>query len=94
MKITIRTVSIFVALGFALASLVQFTGLVEIPGVTPADLIGGVVASCTLVLLLGDYSRRPAFRVRRTSSDPSHEGPTVNRPSGQGPDWTYMTQVK
>ena len=94
MKTIIRTVSTIAALGFALATLLQFTGLVTIPGIPPAALVGGLVVSCTLVLALGDYSRKPAFRVRRTSTEPADAGPTVNRPAGQAPDWTYTTRTK
>jgi hypothetical protein len=94
MKTIIRTVSTIAALGFVLATLLQFTGLVTIPGIPLAGLIGGLVVSCTLVLLLGDYSRKPAFRVRRTSAEPADAGPTVNRPAGQAPDWTYTTRTK
>ena len=91
-----RIVSIIAALGFAVATLVQFTGLVNIPGIPLAGLIGGLVVSCTLVLVLGDYSRKPAFRVRRTPASPDSPdaGFTVNRPAGQGPDWTYTTRAK
>jgi hypothetical protein len=94
MKTSLRTIGMIAAFGFALASLLQFTGLVTIPGVPPAILVGGFVFSCSLVLVLGDYSRKPAFRVRRTSADSNHEGYTVNRPAGQGPDWTYTTRNK
>jgi hypothetical protein len=94
MKTTLRTVSMIAALGFAIAAMVQFTGLVSIPGISPAGLIGGLVGSCTLVLLLSDYSRKPAFRVRRMSTDSTDAGPTVNRPAGQAPDWTYTTRAK
>ena len=82
------------ALGFALATLVQFTGLIDIPVIPPAGLVGGLVVSCMLVLVLGDYSRKPAFRVRRTSPESTQEGYTVNRPAGQAPDWTYTTRTK
>ena len=94
MKTILRIVSVIAALGFALATLLQFTGLATIPGITTAGLVGGLAVSCTLVLVLGDYSRKPAFRVRRTSAGPADAGPTVNRPAGQAPDWTYTTRVK
>ena len=90
----LRKISIIAALGFALATLLQFIGLVHIPGISTAGLVGGLVVSCTLVLVLGDYSRKPAFRVRRTSKESTDAGPTVNRPAGQAPDWTYATRVK
>ena len=93
MKTTLRTVSMIAALGFALATLLQFTGLISLPGIPTAGLVGGLAVSCILVLVLGDYSRKPAFRVRRTSTD-SADAPTVNRPAGQAPDWTYTTRVK
>ena len=93
MKTIIRTVSTIAALGFALATLLQFTGLVTIPGIPPGGLVGGLVASCTLALFLGDYSRKPAFRVRRTSAESADTRPTVNRPAGQAPDWTYTTRT-
>jgi hypothetical protein len=94
MKTTLRTVGMIAALGFALATLLQFTGLINFPGIPTAGLIGGLAISCTLALVLGDYSRKPAFRVRRTSTDSADAGPTVNRPAGQAPDWTYTTRVK
>jgi hypothetical protein len=94
MKTILRTLSLIAALSFALATLVQFTGLVQIPGIPPTGLVGGLVVSCILVLLLGDYARKPAFRVRRTSEGSTDAGPTVNRPVGQAPDWTYTTRIK
>ena len=94
MKTTLRIVSMIAALGFALATLLQFTGLVTIPGIPTAGLVGGLVVSCTLVFVLGDYSRKPAFRVRRISTESADAGPTVHRPAGQAPDWTYTTRVK
>ena len=73
----------------------QFAGWVNLPGISLFGLVGGLVLSFTLVVLLGDYSRKPAFRVRRTSTSPeSDAGFTVNRPAGQGPDWTYTTRAK
>jgi hypothetical protein len=94
MKTTLRIVSMIAALGFAFATLLQFTGLVAIPGVPTTGLIGGLAVACTLLLVLGDYSRKPAFRVRRSSVAPADAGPTVNRPAGQAPDWTYTTRAK
>lgn len=94
MKTTLRSVSIIAALAFAIATLVQFTGLADIPGVPLVALVGGLLVSCMLVLLLGDYSRKPAFRVRRTSTESPDAGQTVNRPAGQAPDWTYTTRTK
>ena len=94
MKTTLRKVSLIATLGFALACLVQFAGFVTIPGVPSAVLIGGLIVSVTLLLVLGDYSRKPAFRVRRTSTESADAGPTVNRPPGQSPDWTYTTRTK
>ena len=94
MKTTLRTASILAALGFALATLLQFTGLINFPGIPTAGLVGGLAVACTLVLVLGDYSRKPAFRVRRAYPESTDAGPTVNRPAGQAPDWTYTTRVK
>jgi hypothetical protein len=94
MKTILRTGSILAALGFALATLLQSIQLISIPGVSTAALVGGLAASCILILVLGDYSRKPAFRVRRTSPESADAGPTVNRPVGQAPDWTYTTRVK
>ena len=59
-----------------------------------AALVGGFVVSCVLAFMMGDYARKPAFRVRRTASDSTDAGPTVNRPAGQAPDWTYTTRSK
>ena len=94
MKITLRTVSMIAALGFALVTSAQVTGLVDLRGIPPAGLVGGLVVACLLVLLLRDYSRKPTFRVRRTSTDSTSAGPTVNRPAGQAPDWTYPTLAR
>ena len=94
MKTTVRTVSLISALAFALAAAAQFAGLAAIPGVPTAALAGGLVISCLLAFMLGDYARKPAFRVRRTATDSTDAGPTVNRPAGQGPDWTYTTRSK
>src|SRR5215207_5845333 len=94
MKTTLRALSLIAAFAFALATLLQFSGLVNISGIPPAGLVGGLLVSCTLVLVLVDYSRKPAFRVRRTSTEPADAGPTVHRPAGQAPDWTYTTRVK
>jgi hypothetical protein len=94
MKTTLRTVSLIAALAFAVATLVQFTGLFDIPGIPPGALVGGLAVSGMLVLLLGDYSRKPAFRVRRTMTESPDASPTVNRPADQAPDWTYTTRTK
>ena len=40
MKTILRIVSVIAALGFALATLLQFTGLAAIPGLTTAGLVG------------------------------------------------------
>jgi hypothetical protein len=94
MKTTLRTVSLISALAFALAAVAQFAGLVAIPGVPTAALAGGLVVSCLLAFMLGDYAWKPVFRVRRTAGDSTEAGPTVNRPAGPGPDWTYTTRSK
>ena len=93
MKTTLRKVSWVSALGFALAALVQFAGFVAIPGVPTAALLGGFLASVVLGFALGDYSQKPAFRVRRTTES-ADASPTVNRPAHAGPDWTYTTRSK
>jgi hypothetical protein len=94
MKSTLRKASLVAAFGFALAALLQFAGVVAIPRVSTAALVGGLAVSCLLAFMLGDYSRKPAFRVRRLSTDAGDAGPTVNRPAGQAPDWTYTTRSK
>jgi hypothetical protein len=94
MKSILRTVSLISAVGFALAALLQFAGLVTLPRISTAVLVGGFAVSCVLGLMLGDYARKPAFRVRRTRVDSPDAGPTVNRPTGQAPDWTYTTRSK
>ena len=93
MKNTLRKVSWVSALGFALAALVQFAGFVAIPGVPTAALVGGFLGSVVLAFVLGDYSQKPAFRVRRTAES-ADACPTVNRPANSGPDWTYTTRSK
>src|SRR5688572_2635302 len=90
MKSTIHIASLISALAFALAAVAQFAGLVTIPGVPTFVLAGGLVVFCVVLFMLGDYGRKPAFRVRRTASAIGAE-PTVNRPAGPGPDWTYTT---
>ena len=94
MKSTLRSVSLIFAVGFALAALLQFAGFVVIPRVPTVALVGGFAVSCVIAFMLGDYARKPAFRVRRTAIDSPDAGPTVNRPSGQAPDWTYTTRAK
>jgi membrane associated rhomboid family serine protease len=94
MKSILRAVSLIFVLGFAFASLLQFANVVIIPGVPTAALVGGFVVSCVLALISGDYARKPAFRVRRAASESPDAGPTVNRPPGQAPDWTYTTRSK
>src|SRR5688572_12720996 len=59
MKTTLRKVSWVLALGFALAALVQFAGFVAIPGVPTAALLGGFLAFVVLAFVLGDYSQKP-----------------------------------
>ena len=92
MKTTLRKVSWISTLGFALAALVQFAGF-AIPGVPTAALLGGFLAFVVLAFVLGDYSQKPAFRVRRTTES-AEASPTVNRPADAGPDWTYTTRAK
>ena len=94
MKTTFRRVSQLAALAFGLAALVQFAGLVSFSHVSTTALVGGCVVASMVALALGDYARKPAFRVRRTVGDGTEAGPTVNRPAGPGPDWTYTTRVK
>ena len=93
MKSTSRKISLGSALGFALAALVQFSGFVAIPGVPTIALIGGFLGSVVLAFVLGDYSQKPAFRVRR-SAESADACATVNRPANAGPDWTYTTRSK
>jgi hypothetical protein len=94
MKHTLRRLSLVAAAVFALATLVQALDLARIPAVPALALAGGCLAACVLALVLGDYQRKPAFRVRRNDVDGTDAGPTVNRPAGQEPDWTYTTRVK
>ena len=94
MKTSFRTICLILAAGFALATLAQFAGLFTIPGVPTAVLLGGAVACAALAFVLGDYERKPAFRVRRTDDVPADADTTVNRPAGPGPDWTYTTKAK
>jgi hypothetical protein len=94
MKSLLRILSLISACGFALATVIQTAGIFAIPGVHAAALVGGLAGSCLFALMLGDYARKPAFRVRRASSAPGDAGPTVNRPAGPGPDWTYATRIK
>ena len=94
MKSKFRTLSLLAALTFATAALLQFASLVRIPGVPTSALAGGLVVSAVIAFMLGDYARKPAFRVRRTPAEASDAGPTVNRPPGQAPDWTYTTPTK
>jgi hypothetical protein len=93
MKTILRSVSLVSAIAFALAAMLQFSGLAPVPGVHPTVLIGGLVVSCLLALMLRDYARKPAFRVRR-SVEAIDAGPTVNRPTSAAPDWTYTTRSK
>ena len=94
MKNMLRIASLVTAFVFALAAGAQFSGLVSLPGLATSTLGGGLVVSCMLAFALGDYARKPSFRVRRTASSSTDAGPTVNRPAGPGPDWTYTTRTK
>ena len=94
MKSMIRIASTISVLVFALAAVAQFAGFVTIPGVSTFVLAGGLLVSSAILFMLGDYDRKPAFRVRRTASHSADAGPTVNRPAGPGPDWTYTTRSK
>lgn len=94
MKTSFRTICLFLAVGCALATLAQFAGLFTIPGVPTAALLGGSVACAAVAFVLGDYERKPAFRVRRTDDILVDADATVNRPAGPGPDWTYTTKAK
>lgn len=94
MNTSFRTLCLFLAAGCALATLAQFAGLFTIPGVPTAALLGGSVACAALALVLGDYDRKPAFRVRRSAEAPPDADVTVNRPAGPDPDWTYATKAK
>lgn len=94
MKTSFRTLCLILAAGCALATLAQFAGLFTIPGVPTAALLGGSVACAAVAFVLGDYERKPAFRVRRSVEMPPDTDVTVNRPAGPGPDWTYSTKSK
>jgi hypothetical protein len=95
MKHTLRKISLVVALGFALVLVLDLLGLAPLPGLSPLVLAGGLVVATLFALMLGDYSWKPSFRVRRPTPDPA-AGPAVsNPPAGEaGPDWTYTTRVK
>ena len=92
MKTKFRIFSFIAALAFALAAATEFVGLVSFPSPTTTVLLGGFVVSCLVAFALADYARKPSFRVRRSAGDEA--GPTVNRPAGPGPDWTYTTRAK
>jgi hypothetical protein len=94
MKTKVRIISYISALAFALAAATEFVGLVSFQSATTTLLLGGFVVSCLVAFALSDYARKPSFRVRRTAGDSPDAGPTVNRPAGQGPDWTYTTRSK
>ena len=93
MKTTLRVASRISAFAFGLAVLAQYSGLVSFPRHSSV-LVGGLVVSGLLVFAFGDYARKPSFRVRRTSGGSIDAGPTVNRPVGPGPDWTYATRSR
>lgn len=94
MKTKLRLACFISAVAFAVVAFAQFAGFVSVPGVTTTVLVGGFVVSSVVAFALGDYARKPAFRVRRTAADSTDAGPTVNRPAGQAPDWTYTTRTK
>jgi hypothetical protein len=94
MKTKLRIISFIAALAFALAAATEFVGLVSFRSPMTTILLGGFVVSFLVAFALGDYARKPSFRVRRTATDSTDAGPTVNRPAGPGPDWTYTTRSK
>jgi hypothetical protein len=95
MKHTLRKISLVIALGFALLLLVDVIGFALVPGLSPLVLAGGLVVSTLFTIMLGDYSWKPAFRVRRPAPDATAGSAASNPPAGEaGPDWTYTTRVK
>ena len=95
MKHTLRRLCTLVTVGFALATLAQVIGLFSIPGVATSTLGIGFFVSGVITFMLGDYTWKPAFRVRRQAPDPSQPAAGNPPPGGDsGPDWTYSTRIK
>ena len=95
MKTKLRLASQLSALALSSAAVAQFVGLVSFPGVTTTALVGGLVAASVLAFALGDYARKPSFRVRRTFTDPAETTPGLQARAGAtSPDWTYTTRAK
>ena len=95
MKTKLRLASQLSALALSSAAVAQFAGLVSFPGVTTNALAGGLVAASVLAFALGDYARKPSFRVRRTDPDPIQATRGIqSRAGAAGPDWTYTTCAK
>ena len=93
MKNSIIVTSVVFVLGYALAIVAQFIGLVSFNVFSLPTLIGGLVASAVVGLVFTDYAQRPRFRVRRSPESGATE---INPPSADAVipscDWTYTTR--
>jgi hypothetical protein len=93
MKNTIIVASAVFVLGYALAIVAQFTGLVSFNVLSLPALIGGLVGSGVVGLVCSDYSQRPSFRVRRSPETGATEiKPALSDAEIRACDWTYTTR--
>ena len=94
MKNTVVAASLMPVLAFALATAAQIAGLVSFSGLNPTAFIGGLIATGVLAFAFSDYSRKPAFRVRRTARQPTRTTPATSRtPVAASCDWTNNTRA-
>ena len=94
MKTSLRVAYQISAFTFAIAVVAQLAGLVTVPGLSRASLIGGLAAIGLIAFALGDYTRKPSFRIRRTSSsrtEAASDSPAS--PAAAAIDWTYTTHA-
>ena len=93
MKKTILVASVVFVLGYAVAIVAQFTGLVSFNIFSLPALIGGLVASGVVGLVFSDYAQQPRFRVRRAPETGATEiKPALSAAGMRSCDWTYTTR--
>jgi hypothetical protein len=90
MKKFLLLTTLVLSLGYAAAIVAQFSGLLSFNVFSLPTLIGSSIASGLVALACTDYSRRPRFRVRRTTERPA--APVQAVAFSQQTLWTYATR--
>ena len=93
MKTPVIALCLFSALAFSLAAIAQLAGLILVQSTSLFVLEGGFVAAATLAFAFVDYSRKPSFRIRRTSVDSTQPAADESGTSSSQLDWTYAPRT-